>query len=215
MRNRDGKISWSESVLEILEKLSSKSIVVDVGACVGDFTIPFAKKVKMVVAIEPEPRNAILLLQRISRNRLKNVHVVKKAAWKECARLNLYLNDYDRGGHSVIFDGDKSVIKVEAETLDSIIGRLGIKRIDFMKMNIEGAELEALKGAKKSLNLVNRILVQTHKVKAEKTTVKVQKLLEECGFKTMVKSINNSCDLVYGKRLKITTFPRFFPTTKF
>jgi hypothetical protein len=73
---------------------------------------------------------------------------------------------------------------VKVDTLDNISQELGVKRINFVKMNIEGAEIEALKGMDGTLrdNDVNLAIEATHIVKGEGTYKIVRSQLRDKGF---------------------------------
>ena len=76
-------------------------------------------------------------------------------------------------------DIKKFIIEVETVLLDDIINELKIKKIDFLKIDIEGAELEALKGAEKSLKITRNIAMELH---YDGEDEEVKKFLEERGF---------------------------------
>jgi len=127
-------------------------IVIDVGAHVGTFTVNAAKLVGdkgLVVAIEPEPSNLALLQRNIDSQNLNNVKVIRKAVWDKAAKLWLYLSKHS-GLHSLCYaSGDR--VEVEAESLDNIVSKLGLSQVDFVKIDVEGAEIEVLKGAERIL----------------------------------------------------------------
>jgi len=68
-------------------KLSSSSIVIDIGAHIGLFAVKVARKVKKVVAIEPHPENFKLLLANVRLNHLKNVTAINAAIGREMEKL--------------------------------------------------------------------------------------------------------------------------------
>ena len=163
-------------------------IVVDVGAGVGEFTIPAAKSVGkegLVVALEPEPRNFAALKDAVFD--FDNVCIVNKCAWNRKEKVRLFLGEQP-GLHSLVSAlKRKQAIEVQADTLDNICLELGIDRVDFIKMDIEGAELEALEGAKGVLKAARKIVIETHRRnEREPTWPKVQQFLENNGFKTYV-----------------------------
>ncbi|MEM2460704.1 MAG: FkbM family methyltransferase [Candidatus Hadarchaeales archaeon] len=161
-------------------------IVVDVGACQGDFTLPAAKRVGkngLVIAIEPEPRNLSILRQRVSS--LKNVKVLGLAAWKIAGKINFYLS-FSAGEHSLIPKPCKRIVKIEARPLDQIIRRCRAKKVDFLKIDVEGAEFEVLEGADEVLAMTKKVVVETHVVGRKLTWPEVQSLLERKGFNTYV-----------------------------
>jgi FkbM family methyltransferase len=86
----------------------------------------------------------------------------KKALWSSKCKLKLYTASTFTGHSSIRsialkkpFSG--KCVKVQADTLDNIIKDLGIDRVDVLLMNIESAEFEALKGAKKALKKCRKI----------------------------------------------------------
>ena len=70
--------------------------------------------------------------------------------------------------------------------LDSELIKLGIKNVDFIKMDIEGAEMETIRGCQNILlrDDVNLAIASYHLVNGKKTCFKVERLLKEMGFKT-------------------------------
>lgn len=127
-------------------------IVIDVGAHVGTFTVKAAEIVGdkgLVVAIEPEPRNLAFLQRNIESHNLSNVKVIRKAIWDKPTKARLYLSKFSPL-HSLCYPSE-SYIEVEADCLDNIVSELGLNHVDFVKIDTEGAELEALRGAERTL----------------------------------------------------------------
>jgi FkbM family methyltransferase len=170
-------------------RVKKGDVVVDVGAHIGLFTRSVAKRANMVVAIECEPNN-LKQLRRNLRN-FSNVLVVGKALWNDKGRLPLYLS-YSSEGHSLIRDvrvcgveyaTDRGIM-VDADTLDNVLSGLGISKVDFVKMDIEGAEIEALEGASEALKKTSKIVVASyHERGGVKTTHEVVRKLTDNGFK--------------------------------
>jgi len=163
-------------------------VVLDVGACRGDFSIPAARRVGKkgrVIAVEPEPQN--LLFLRKAAAGLGNVRIVAKCAWRRAGRVRLNLSG-SPGEHSVMRLGPQPVgsIEVEADTLDHMLEELRIKRVDFMKVDVEGAELEVLEGAREVLKRTRKVVVECHRLGRYLTWPFVRDLLEDAGFQTYV-----------------------------
>jgi FkbM family methyltransferase len=139
----------------VYEKFSSPregDTVIDVGAHVGTFTVRAAELVGdkgLVIAIEPEPKNLHFLSHNIERHNLRNVKVISKAVLDKVGKTRLYLSESSRC-HSLLYSSN-NYVEVETDCLDNIIVQLGLERVDFVKIDIEGAELEALKGATRIL----------------------------------------------------------------
>lgn len=139
----------------VYEKFSSPregDTVIDVGAHVGMFTVRAAELVGdkgLVIAIEPEPKNLHFLSHNIERHNLRNVKVISKAVLDKEGEARLYLSEHSRC-HSLLHSSN-NYVEVKTDCLDNIIAQLGLEHVDFVKIDIEGAELEALKGATRIL----------------------------------------------------------------
>ena len=170
-------------------KLRQGDNVVDAGAHMGVFTVKAAKEVGdegRVVAVEPDNDNVRFLRRNIELNELHNVIVVHKGLYSQKKLVKFY-SSKDNRAHSLdpdLADSHKAT-EIEVDTLDNILQDLGIARVDFIKMNIEGAEIEALKGTRKTFenNAVNLAVMADHNVGGEPTYRTVIRQLEETGFK--------------------------------
>jgi FkbM family methyltransferase len=178
-----------ECLYEKYYRLKRGDIVVDAGAHIGTFTIKAARIVGpegMVIAIEPDERNLSFLKRNIEENGLENVVVVPKGVWSRKDKLKLLISSRSSEGNSFgkdDFMGDKST-DVEVDSLDNILQELGINRINFIKMNIEGAEIEALKGMDETLrdNNVNLAIEAAHFVNGKGAYEIVNPQLKNRGF---------------------------------
>jgi FkbM family methyltransferase len=128
-----------------------KGVAIDVGSNIGMFTIFLAKSLNgngKVVSIEIEKNNLKLLKKNVKLNNLGNVFVVGKGAYSKRGIMELFLDEFGTGGHSLLKkEGAKKEV-IEVDTLDNIIKELGVNRVDVIKIDVEGAELDVLNGAK-------------------------------------------------------------------
>jgi len=171
-------------------RIRSGDIVVDAGARIGTFSAKISAAVGekgKIIAIEPEPRNFACLLKNIQANNLTNVVAVPRMLWSREEQRDLYLSGYT-AAHSAYFDefyqatGER--IRVEADSLDHILESLGIGTVDFIKMDIEGAEIEALAGMKVALEAVGQMAIAAyHPVDGKLTHTVIMPQLEQLGFK--------------------------------
>jgi len=185
-------------------------VVVDAGAHVGCFTRLASKKANKVVAIEPEPVNLFRLKSNLRRWKANNVIVVEKGLWNSVSTISLHLRENYSVGHSLFNSSlSESKVNVDVDTLDNILAELNISSVDFLKMNIEGAELEALQGAKETLKKTSKVVVEAHHSRdGEKTAPRVAKALRNNGFLVHV----GEQSFVYGVRAQTRT-PLYFSDT--
>jgi len=135
---------------DIVQQFSPKKgdIVIDVGAAFGFYSIVASKKVGQegkVVAIEPQPDSFDMLNKNIKLNKLTNISTLNYAASSKRTTLKLY-SSYstlqERAGQS-----PQQFIEIRAETLDNLLGQVDLDKANWVKVDVEGAELEVLKGA--------------------------------------------------------------------
>jgi FkbM family methyltransferase len=130
---------------------------VDVGANEGYFSVMGSKLVGTagrVLAIEPQPRLFDVLHANLRMNMCNNVVVAANAVADRNGFVELNLAPSTNNGSSGVFrktryPGRKQ--RVPAFTLDSLFETHGLDACDFLKMDIEGFELEALQGADRLL----------------------------------------------------------------
>lgn len=176
---------------ERILKVERNDIIIDVGAAKGSFILNNIGKVKIGIAVEPNPQYAKELM--LWKETKPNLYVIQKAAYNEKKTVKFRLNRYE----SAIL-ADNEVINVEADTLDNIMLELEksieskkigfkIKNIDFIKMDIEGSETEALQGMKNTLEKTKKVVISAYHKRDEKPTyLWVEKYLRNKGFNVVV-----------------------------
>jgi FkbM family methyltransferase len=127
-------------------------VVIDVGAHLGTFTrIALQHGARLVVAVEPDPVNAACFDRTFAHEIADGrVRLVKAAAWHSSGSLQFEVGNASQTGHVAGSQTDRSVT-VRAVTLDEMVDELKLGRVDFIKMDIEGAERHALAGARRLL----------------------------------------------------------------
>lgn len=153
---RDTFIYEQYAIAGVVEA-SPRDIVIDAGAFVGDTACYFSRKVGesgKVFAFEIVPATADSARQNMLKNNCLNVEVIRNALSDQKSNFTVILNPYS---NSAAFVADAPVanqettIAVEAITLDSFVEDRNI-RVDFIKADIEGAELRMLEGARNTLS---------------------------------------------------------------
>ena len=124
-------------------------IVLDIGAHIGYYTLIFAKLVGpagLVFAFEPEPSSFAVLKENIRMNAYTNVVPEQLAITSERGEAPLYINPIQPGDNRIYDSHDGSpFVKVKAVSLDDYFS-FYTGEIDFIKMDIQGAEMAALQG---------------------------------------------------------------------
>ncbi len=126
--------------------------VVDIGANIGVYTKIASDIVGpegKVFAFEPEPENLIILKEKLTSLKNRNVTLVPKALTDKIGQERLYIDEINLGNHS--FSG-KNILKgngfveVQTITLDKYFTKKG--KVDLIKMDVQGAEGKIIKGAR-------------------------------------------------------------------
>lgn len=126
-------------------------VVIDGGAFAGDTSLYFAHLAGergRVVAFEFEPGNLGLLEQNLELNPGLSTRVeVRRAALWDQDGVELGFRPFGPAT-AIVENGESTVV---TETIDALVARGGLDRVDFVKLDIEGAELAALRGASDTL----------------------------------------------------------------
>ena len=143
-----------EPELAYLEKLLSPGkVFIDAGANFGIYTAMASKAVSeagRVISFEPSARAYPVLRQNIEINGLKNVLALPTAVSDKAGRALLYHHSAvgsDALARDSTFDPNSYAQEIETESLDDVLRRTSVKRVDVIKMDVQGAEELALRGA--------------------------------------------------------------------
>jgi len=157
-RSREEPEEW------LMEALSGGMTVIDVGAHQGRYAIQFSRHVGeagLVVAVEPEPRNLELLSRNLELNGIHNVRTIRAACWS-CRESLEFLRSTTLDLSRVSKSSRKNE-RLVGLPLDDLVEELALRRVDQMKIDVEGAELEVLEGGRKMLREFRpRLFVECH-----------------------------------------------------
>jgi FkbM family methyltransferase len=130
-------------------------IVLDCGASDGDFTREALEAgAKLVVSIEISPVAVECLRLNLAKPIAQGRAIVyPKGVWDTEGSLTLNVSDSNFAANSVVLhpEGSHHDVEVPLTTIDKIVSELGLPRVDFIKMDIEGAEVRALAGARSTI----------------------------------------------------------------
>lgn len=132
--------------------LPDGGVLLDVGAHVGHWTLRLAGKARRVIAVEANPETAATLRRHLAMNDIQNVTVVEVAAWDEPTRLRLDDPSGQVAGGSTRTlpsrngdDGTVPAMPLDSNDLvQAALDETG--RLDLVKLDVEGADLHALRG---------------------------------------------------------------------
>lgn len=176
---------WEPFALKIYPKFVKPGhVVYDLGAGCGINSLSFCKLVGStgkVFAFEPLPENVKALEALSALNKLKNLYVINKAISNISGVASFNIGK-DKLSGSLVCSGSETgaTIGVDVATLDELIGD-GLDPADFIKIDIEGVESQALEGFSKSLKKsYPAFVIELHTPEQD---VKVGRFFEEYGYK--------------------------------
>ncbi len=140
----------------ITQNVRPDDICVDVGANIGFYTLLLARNAQkgLVHAFEPVSLNYHLLTVNVLTNNLGNVTLNNCAIGDHNADIDFYVAQ-DGGFSSAVDTGRKQIVdkaQVKMITLDSYCSQVGLSRIDFLKIDVEGGEPGSIRGAHELLS---------------------------------------------------------------
>jgi FkbM family methyltransferase len=174
--------------------LKEGMVVLDVGANEGYYTVLASKCVGpggRVIGFEPSPRERRRLRMNLWMNQCANVRVEGLAMGSEEGQVNLHVVQGAETGCNSLrppdIQGRTRPVQVAVTTLDQFLRRNAIPRIDFIKMDIEGAELSALQGAAGLLRTLPRpvLLIEVFEIRSRPwgySSRDIVKILTDAGY---------------------------------
>ena len=187
-------------------------VVVDIGANNGVFTLFASSKTRGALhAIEPSPRNVEILRRNLTVNGLRNVTVHECAVSDTVGTARLFLNSVDGQqnvlsehviparikqytdrpdlNHILSYSGEAAnFIEVPTTTLPVIMDNHALERIDFLKLDCEGAESSILRSTPEAyLKRVKKIAMEFHDYLSDTSHEELQAILQRADFRTRLK----------------------------
>jgi FkbM family methyltransferase len=187
--------------------------LIDIGAGVGEETIIFSSLVGSegkVFAIEAHPKTFQALTYLKETNGLKNV-ICSNVALSDKAGIVQIEDSENSLGNSILQVSANKHFQILAETFDDFVKRNKLERIDFVKMNVEGAEQLIVKGMVESMSIIKHLAISCHDFRyhnGESEFFKTKKIiiqfLEENGFNIKTQQTNENMvdDYVYASNPK-------------
>jgi FkbM family methyltransferase len=165
---------------------TEEPFIIDAGANIGLSTIYFKKLYPKarILAFEPDDYIFKYLQKNILQFGLKEVQLIKKGLWDK--ETMLPFNSEGADGGAIDFNEQKKTQnEIEVTSLKPFLNR----KVDFLKIDIEGAEYTVLQDIKDKLNLVDNIFVEYHSfVNQEQKLGEIVSILQKSGFRLHVNS---------------------------
>jgi FkbM family methyltransferase len=163
----------------LLGEMGPGDVVVDAGANVGFFTLLASRRVGpsgQIVAVEPEPHNVQALFENIKLNGCNNVIIVSKSLSNQTDT-----RQFIQGDGVIAHIVEEGGVEVVSTTLPSLFSDLGITRVDFLKMDIEGSEIRVfdVDGIDAVLSGLKKAVIEIHSKAADE---KLVSFFERHGF---------------------------------
>jgi FkbM family methyltransferase len=155
--------SWQPEVWDSLNsRLAPGAVLIDVGAHIGIFSLKGAARVGptgRVISFEPNPETLVELRSNVAASHADQIVTVEPIACSDKdQQLTLYAAHVWNTGASSLskenagaFDEAPKAYPVRARPIDDVVAELGLKRVDAIKIDVEGAEVSVLRGALKTL----------------------------------------------------------------
>jgi FkbM family methyltransferase len=179
--------------------------ILDLGAFIGLYTLKH-HKAERIYAFEPHPISYILLYNNIKLNKLENIKSFNYAIWSRSDYLPFYEEGLQIGGSTLVTEWHRNLLvrkfMVKTISLDQLIDQKIFTYIDIAKVDIEGAEVDFLKGGEKTLSkgYINRMVMEVHK-----TAIDLKGFynkLKELGFRVVYRINGHETDIVYVIHVK-------------
>ena len=176
-------------------------VIYDCGSNVGTSIVYFRKLYKNahIVGFEADKNIANICRSNLKNNNAENVEIIDKAVWIN--NDNIEFNEHGADGGSIHGSGNKKI--VESIRLKEYLDNEPY--IDFLKIDIEGAEYEVLLDCKDSLNNIENIFIEYHSwVNDSQKLSSILNILETNGFRYYLESLTKKDSPFLSKTTKST-----------
>ena len=186
---RSGAFECAETAF-VMHFLRQGMTVLDVGAHHGFYTLLASLRVGstgQIIAFEPSPRERKRLIRHIKMNNCKNVRIEPFALGASHGRATLFLvegaEDYCNSLRPPVTEAQTISLAVEVTSLDEYLAIAAISKVDFIKLDVEGSELDALKGAVRLLATAPRpvLMVEVYDIRTKPWGYRARQIVQFLG----------------------------------
>ena len=168
--------------------IQPNEVIVDIGAHIGGFAIRAAKTARCVYAYEASSKNYALLQKNRQLNNTKDLYLHNKAVSHHNGEMKFFMPSDNGALGSLMQEADSPMETVQAVTLTDIVTDNNIEQIDYLKVDVEGAEYDILLNCPaETLSKVQRIIMEYHEFDGDKRNHRdLVRLLKSHGFTVVV-----------------------------
>lgn len=137
----------------LYDLVAGEMTVIDAGANIGETSLEFSRRVGetgKVIAFEPDPQTFARLKKHLDVNRCTNVIAINEGVGKTEGESLLKEGKNNSGGNRIAVNGSGGK-KIRLTTIDRTVEKLQLQNVDFIKIDVEGFEMQVLGGAEKTL----------------------------------------------------------------
>jgi len=154
-------------------------VVIDVGANEGYYSMKLKKRSPKarIIAVEPIPETVEVLKKNLKANGFNDIEIMSLALGsKTCNAIFEFVPEISEIASKRIYIQPRpwlpkewiKKVKVKQLTLDSLCAQKNVTQIDILKLDVEASEMDILRGAKKMLPKINKIVIEWHSKKLKK-----------------------------------------------
>lgn len=214
LRNTEGdlfvlKEVFGKSVYDcILAKFTEDfDQVIDIGANIGAFTISIAQRARAVLAVEPEPGNAAILMRNVQSNGLSSRVTIEQAAVGGTDSSGMLQFGPNSLMNYVVELKENCVNsnKTKIISIDTLFDSHQIGSVDLLKVDCEGAEYDLIyHGSRETLRKVRAMVIELHSMPGrDDEPYKIIDYIRSIGFTVDFNSDESDLDLGYGMGLLV------------
>ena len=178
------------------QNLPSNALIIDCGSNIG-LSVMYLKKIApdaRIIAFEPDEANYEILQKNIESNQLNQVEVHKAAVWTENTELSFLVTG--SMGSTIATNSDKNTVKVKALRLKDFLQQ----KVDFLKIDIEGAEYQVIKDISEDLKNVNSMFLEYHGTYSQnQELLEILNIIHKNGFSFYIKEAASVYDRPFMK----------------
>lgn len=161
--------------------VKNQNVIIDIGANIGLYSLLAAKSNRncKVFSFEPNPDTYKRFEYNIRLNNIENIYPYKLAV-SDFNGLSYFKKSKNTWVSKITDSKDMETIEVDTITLDEIIKDNSIEIIDLLKIDVEGSELNVIKGSTNTIKIVKKIILEYHSKELQKNCLDI---LDENGFR--------------------------------